>query len=369
MFSAAIALGIYQWQYSSPSQQLPKQNTNRDSLEDYYTGVEPNSQAPELTFLAVGDIMLSRNVARKMDAAGKDGFLPFRNLDELLSGTDFNFGNLESPFSGSDQYIFKSEFIFNAPTWARSGLNQYNFKVLSLANNHILNQDKAGLDYTINYLSEVDLKGVGAGQNLAEAWRGQTFSAKGITVGFIAAVYPQGGEADKYVAQISTDTTRIAASIAELKTRSDFVVVSMHAGEEYTREPNQQQINFAHAAIDNGADIVIGAHTHWIQTTEIYKGKHIFYGLGNFVFDQMFSQDTREGLTLKITLSKKDGCSNAQTQAACIDDVQGPRVAATIKQIELIPVIIENYSTPRLANEQEKQAILEKIHITNPIIN
>ena len=78
----------------------------------------------------------------------------------------------------------------------------------------------------------------------------------------------------------------------------------MHAGTEYTRTPMPQQITFAHAAIDDGADIVIGAHPHWVQTIEKYKGKYIFYSLGNFIFDQAWSQETMEGLTLKITVSK-----------------------------------------------------------------
>jgi hypothetical protein len=341
-------------------------------FSDYYAPLtEP--QTTEITFLAAGDIMLSRNVARKMKEAGQDGFLPFRNLDALLTSTDFNFANLESPFSGSDKYIFKSEFIFNAPTWARSGLNQYNFKVLSLANNHILNQDKEGIDYTINYLGEVGLKGVGAGDSLDEAWLGKTFSIKGVTVGFIAAVYPQGGEADDHVAQI-TDTDQLAKSITELKTRADFVVVSMHAGEEYTRTPNRQQIDFAHTAIDNGADIVIGAHPHWIQTTEQYKGKYIFYSLGNFVFDQMFSQDTREGLTLKITLEKQGNCSprptskTGQQEVICSDSLQGTRLGATLKQIELVPVIIDDYCCARPASETETNSILKKIGVTNRIV-
>ena len=119
----------------------------------------------------------------------------------------------------------------------------------------------------------------------------------------------------------------------------------MHAGTEYTRKPNQRQIDFARAAIDAGADIVIGHHPHWIQDIEIYQGKPIFYSLGNFVFDQMWSQETREGLIVKIQIS------NAKVQKA-----------------ELMPIIIDNYCCPRLADEEEKVKILKKIGIETDIM-
>lgn len=303
-------------------------------------------QTTETTFLAVGDIMLSRDVAKVMTKNGKDGFYPFRELDPLLSSTDFNFGNLESPFSGKDtQDPDPMTFTFNAPTWAMPGLAQYNFKVLNLANNHALNQGKAGMLFTKQYLADNYLVGVGTGNDADEAWQGAVYESKGIKIGFVGATY---APASPYLAQI-TDLTHLKASVADLETKSDFVVVAMHAGVEYTREPIAAQEKFARAAIDAGADMVIGAHPHWIQPIEKYKGKYIFYSLGNFVFDQSFSQDTKEGLTVKITLTKEAD----QT---------------SLKQIQLIPVIINN-AQPRLATESEKQSILKKINLFDEILN
>lgn len=360
------------------------------SLEEYYQWTLDQQGSlenidTEVTFNAVGDIMLSREVANKMHANQQDAYWPFRSLEnELRWDVDFNFGNLESPFSGSDQYLFESGFIFNAPTWALPGLAQYNFKVLNLANNHILNQGKAGLSYTKTALQEVGIVAVGAGENQTEAWMGQVFSIKGVRVGFIGATYgaiDSDGTLDSQNTANIKDTEALAASIQSLKQRSDFIVVTMHAGTEYIREPNYQQTNFARAAIDNGADLVIGSHPHWIQTIEEYKGKQIFYSLGNFVFDQMWSQDTREGLMLKIKLTKPGLCHpglhpnsptplsrTEQINLVCTTELQGTPKPATLKQIELIPVIIENYGQPRLANELEKQKILNKIGaITNVI--
>ena len=110
-------------------------------------------------------------------------------------------------------------------------------------------------------------------------------------------------------------------------------------GTEYTRTPSVQQKNFAHNAVDSGADFVVGAHPHWIQTPEQYQGKWIFYSLGNFVFDQMWSEETREGLTAEFNFQGKK-----------------------LSQITLKPVIIDNYCCPRWANPDETSAILNRIH-------
>lgn len=382
-------IGIYP--KTSPLQSDPLYaGSSSGSLEDFYKLSQQqlgntSQMSTEVTFNAVGDIMLSRNVANQISKNQKDGYWPFRNLEQELGwDVDFNFGNLESPFTGRDDFNPSGSLVFNAPSWAFSGLEQYNFKVLNLANNHAMDQGLDGLLYTRDLLKENQLTPLGVGKNLDEAWQGQVFSIKGIRVGFIGASYASendGGVAkNNYVARIE-DTIRLTASINELKTRSDFVVVTMHAGTEYERNPNQSQIDFAHAAIDAGADLVIGAHPHWIQTIEKYKGKQIFYSLGNFVFDQMWSQDTREGLMLKITLSKPGLCHPGlapnsptplsrtdQINLVCTTELQGTPKPATLKQVELIPVVIENYGQPRLANDQEKQNILNKIDVTTTVI-
>ncbi len=387
-----LALGVlgYQKLFNNQKGGLSYGGITGGSLEEYYDWSQQQlgnlqDHNTEVTFNAVGDIMLSREVASRMHANQKDGYWPFRNLEnELRWNADFNFGNLESPFNGTDKFKFQNQFIFNSPIWAFPGLIQYNFNVLNLANNHILNQGLDGLTYSKELLNNNNIQSLGVGENLDEAWTGKVFSIKGVRVGFIGATYaamgPDGLIDAQHTARVK-DLDRLTQSIKELKNRSDFIVVTMHAGEEYTREPNSEQTNFARAAIDAGADLVIGAHPHWIQTIEEYKGKQIFYSLGNFVFDQMWSQDTREGLMLKITLTKPGLCHpgllpnsptplsrSEQINLVCTTELQGTPKPATLKQVELIPVIIENYGQPRKATEQEKQNILNKIGATTNVI-
>jgi len=129
-------------------------------------------------------------------------------------------------------------------------------------------------------------------------------------------------------------------AVGAAKGKADLVIVSMHSGIEYTGKPNDSQIDFAHGAIDAGADLVIGHHPHVVQMAEKYKGKYIFYSLGNFIFDQMWSQETREGLMIKIYFSKTG-----------------------VSKISPVPIIIENYSQPRIANSAEAEKILKRLSI------
>lgn len=307
--------------------------------------------APEpdkiVTFIAVGDMMLSRNVADKIVKTG-DPLLPFRKMAATLSSVDFSFANLESPFSGKDTFNPSPSLIFNAPRHTIQGLVEYKFKVLNLANNHALDQGIAGLRYTRQYLSEHGIRFMGAGDNLDEAWEPAIIEVNGIKIGFVGASYASLNDNGKittnFVARIE-QTARLESAIKDLTSKVDFVVVAMHAGTEYKRNPDRAQIDFARRAVDLGADIVIGAHPHWIQTIEEYQGKYIFYSLGNFIFDQEWSRDTKEGLTVKITLKNGD-----------------------LEKIDLIPIVIENFSTPRLASDAERQAIFEKIGVTDPVL-
>ncbi|KKW29811.1 MAG: SH3 type 3 domain protein, partial [Parcubacteria group bacterium GW2011_GWA2_52_8] len=202
---------------------------------------------------------------------------------------------------------------------------------------------------------------VGTGQNFEEAHEAQVISPhlssptsgeelkEGVKFGFLAYSYSArndgGNTADQQIATIS-DLNQLKIDIQQAKDRSEVIIVSMHAGIEYVRDPNQEQTDFAHAAIDAGADIVIGHHPHWIQTIEVYKEKPIFYSLGNFIFDQSWSVDTTEGLAVRFTFRGKE-----------------------LRQAELLPIIIENNCCPRPATETETQNILKKINATSSVIS
>ncbi len=383
-----IAITIFYFRknlFSSTTKVTHFNTQSADTLEGYYQKSQELSksagqQTSAVSFLAVGDIMLSRNVAAKINAA-KDANLPFSKMTDVLKSSDFNFGNLESPLVNDGNAIIGGHaMVFASPSSSAQSLINNNFKILNLANNHAFDQGLLGLNSTTNFLNALNIKHVGTGNNLTEAWAPAVVQANGISICFIGASFSSindgGKQKNNYVARIE-DLDNLKSSINTAKTQCNFTVVTMHAGTEYTRTPNTAQTTFAHAAIDDGADMIIGAHPHWAQTIEKYKEKYIFYSLGNFIFDQEWSQETKEGLTLKITVSKT-GATQTTTAAdingprgapaATLDDLQGGKQPATLVSVELLPVILENYSTPRPATEEETKKILQKIGETENLL-
>jgi poly-gamma-glutamate capsule biosynthesis protein CapA/YwtB (metallophosphatase superfamily) len=296
---------------------------------------------PLTTIFFAGDIMLSRNVARAMYKAN-DFNLPFAKVADEIKKASIAFANLESPFSDQGQHFVEGSLIFNADPKSAEGLKSAGFDILSTANNHTLDQDQAGLKFTYNLLSQNGIAPIGT---TLDCHNGKILAAGGMKFGFLAYTYGLNGKGPTQDVCDTTDLKQVAADITKLKTQVDQVIVNMHAGTEYTRNPTPAQIAFAHAAIDAGADLVVGEHPHWVQTVEQYKGKWIFYSLGNLVFDQMWSQETREGLTLLVTYNKTE-----------------------IQKIELRPVIIDDYCCPRWATDDETKNILAKINLTSPIL-
>jgi gamma-polyglutamate biosynthesis protein CapA len=311
--------------------------------------------ASSATFLAVGDIMLSRGVSRAI-VRSKNALLPFSKLSDEFQSTDFNFGNLEAPISGENDRMAKG-LVFNTRTDDAAGLRKSNFRLVSLANNHALDQGLNGLRFTTDFLTKLGILYVGAGNSLDEAWEPKVIEANGIKIAFLAASYSSvndgGGFRNEYVARVD-DRERLIAAISKAKGESDLVIVSMHAGIEYTWRPRSEQIAFAHAAIDAGANLIIGGHPHRIQTLENYNGRYIFYSLGNFIFDHQGMQGTDEGLMLKVHVDR-EGCTNSVG-------------AVKIGKIELIPVIIESGGIPRRANENESKAILDRVFLTEAVL-
>lgn len=303
----------------------------------------PQPQPKITTIFLAGDIMLSRNVAGKMIKAN-DYSLPFRKVADEIKNADIAFANLESPFLDQPPYA-QQGLVFKADPKAMSGLTLGGFDILSTANNHAFDQGQKGIYYTLDWLLLNHIKPVGT---TSDCHAGQILENNGIKFGFLAYSYSafnDGGKKPDPLVCDANNQTQVSKDIQALKPKSDFLIVSMHMGTEYTRTPTDAQKNFAHNAVDSGADFVVGAHPHWIQSAEQYGGKWIFYSLGNFVFDQMWSRETREGLTIKLSLENNK-----------------------LSKIELKPVIIDNFCCARPADPDESAAILSRIGLTNGIL-
>jgi len=330
-------------------------------------------EAPELakttTLIFGGDVMLSRVVGQKMEKYD-DWSWPLKNIASELSSADLTIINLESPMTVAKNHLVKTgSFSFNADPRSVAGLVSAGVDIATLANNHMTNQGAKGISDTRKILFENGISGIGAGSNESQAHEPAIREINGLKFGFLSYAYPDDDSvADANKPGIANmDIIRMNEDISRLKQQVDLVIIIMHAGTEYVSKPNRQQTEFAHSAIDAGADLVVGHHPHWTQTTEIYspsginfsqekitaesgippgKGKPIIYSLGNLVFDQMWSEETQEGALAKIIVSDKK-----------------------ITSIEIIPITIKDYGQAEIATSTLiRQKILDQIRLKNSLI-
>jgi poly-gamma-glutamate synthesis protein (capsule biosynthesis protein) len=256
----------------------------------------------DVTFCAVGDILLGRGIERVIDRNGMN--YPFQRTAAFINSCDVAFGNLESPLSNRGTEASKVYTFRGDPAYA-SGLKEAGFDIVSLANNHMLDYGPEALLDTIESLDRNGLSHVGAGINQAEASHARIMRKNGLTIALLAYLdMPLEGikYTDDMPGPALAEMDRVKGEISELRRKVDFIVVSFHWGVEFSPTSTVEQKNYARMAIDNGADLVIGHHPHVIQGIENYKDKLIIYSLGNFVFDQQ-KLEGRESMIFGCALS------------------------------------------------------------------
>jgi len=270
---------IYVSKNSAPKS-IDIENPQQKSGEQATETIEP------ITVLFLGDMMFDRKVELAME---KNGFFyPFEKIKDFLRNNDFVFANLEGPISKNPLKFSLSAMTFAFSDKIIEPLVQANFKVLSLANNHALNMYQKGLDGTKQLLTNAGIEWVGEPLDCSDR-----AVIKGNLV-FLAF--------NKTFVDCKDEKITEIVKATKDSNPEKFLTVSMHWGEEYKTQSSQAQKALAHKIIDFGADLIVGSHPHVVQESEKYKDKMIFYSLGNFVFDQYFSQDTQEGLAIRLEL-------------------------------------------------------------------
>lgn len=258
------------------------------------------------TLLFVGDIMLSRAIGSGMGKNNNWNY-PFLKIADLLKSADLTFGNLEGPISKNGTKV-GSIYSFEANPKSVEGLIYSGFDVVSVANNHIWDYGGEAFKDTLKILKENNISYVGGGFTYDEAHTPVIKEVNGTKIaylGYTNLLPPFLGTKGDKLSVAFPDEDQLALDIHNAKRLADIVVVSFHWGNEYETHHNSFQENLAHIAIDAGADLVVGHHPHVIQEIEKYKDGYIAYSLGNFVFDQNFSEETKSGLLLSVTLKNK----------------------------------------------------------------
>jgi poly-gamma-glutamate synthesis protein (capsule biosynthesis protein) len=272
----------------------------------------------------------------------------FEGIAPVLLKGDAAWVNLEgvtstlgSPWPGKD-YTFEGPPQF-APALAAAGID-----VVTMANNHSVDYGRAALKDTIARLEKAGVQVVGAGSDSSDAHAPAIVTTDGgATVGFLgySDVWWPGFEATSSragVAQASSNVKRMKRDIRDLADEVDYVVVGFHWGYEYQHYPVSQQTREAHAAVDAGADLVIGHHPHVLQGLETYKRRLIAYSLGDLVFDH-YSVETGQTVLVDATL-RPDGVTArlvpAYASSAGIPSIQRGDDGRTILKL------VKEYSVP-----------------------
>lgn len=264
------------------------------------------SPAGEGSMIFVGDLMLSRSIGMKMSQKGSWTY-PFLEAADFLKSADLTIGNLEGPISerGSNA---GSLYSFRANPKSIDGLLYAGFDILSIANNHIWDYGKDAFLDTLDILTNNNIAYIGGGRNFTDAHISHIRDVQGTKVAFLAYtnLLPSFlGSANAKPSVASYDAEQLKIDIRKAKSKADVVVVSFHWGSEYDVTHNLDQEKFAHVAIDAGANLIVGHHPHVVQDIEKYNDGYIAYSLGNFVFDQNFSDETAKGLAIKVYLKNK----------------------------------------------------------------
>ena len=224
---------------------------------------------------------------------------------EYLSGADLTLANLENPVIRAAVW-HPEDTTFTGEPRLLPIFEQGGIDGVTLANNHILDAGVPGLRETMVHLDNAGIAYAGAGMDLAEAREPMIFEFGETEVGVLSYLrvpsyeWAWATETAPGTAPLLADVMR--KDIERLRSEVDLVVVSPHWGKEYIATPEPWQVDFAHAAVDAGADIFVGGHAHWPKGIEVYRGKPIFYGVGNFLLDQSWSEETSTGIFAEITL-------------------------------------------------------------------
>ncbi len=267
---------------------IEKNKTENNSNQIIEEKIYPKEYS--FTLLGTGDALLHNpvyDIALESDGTYNfDGI--FTEIDDTILNADLAYINQETVFASPP---YSSYPRFNTPSDWGDTLIKYGFDLISLANNHSMDQGEKGALESISYWEskdEVNAVGMASSfeirdnikieeiNNIKYAFLSYTFSTNGLPV-------PKGKEylANMYSKELAQ------THIDSVKNETDIIIVAMHWGTEYTDEPNEYQKDVANELSEMGVDIILGNHPHWMQPIEKINDTIIVYSMGNFISNQM----------------------------------------------------------------------------------
>jgi poly-gamma-glutamate capsule biosynthesis protein CapA/YwtB (metallophosphatase superfamily) len=339
----------------------------------------------QVSFAVGGDVIPHEAVRAAASAAASAGDPTnsqgwgalFSDVSDVFEKADFGFVNLETPVAPAHSRGSKP-FMFDAPVALLEGLKASGVKIVSFANNHVMDQGWPGFTETREHLREAGLIFAGSGDTVEQQWQPAFTEANGIKVGWLGMTrwlngnrnpdkddqphvnfFPYPGESG---GAPGADETQVLAAVKAARAQCDFLVVSIHWGIEYAPAPRPEDVDMAHKMLEAGASVIVGHHPHVLQSVETYKtqdGRNtvIFYSLGNFLSNQ--SRSYVDGL-----MPDKDGDPRDEMigQFSAVRKDYGPAgVRVELGHVGILPVWGEN-------NRNDLAAGRTKTTIIRPIL-
>lgn len=291
MFSLMKSFGAEKFTLRAHTNSAELIGNEDGGVTSYITGVYSEGREEhknEASLLFVGDVLLSREVGVKIEREGLWSVI--EPVHRLFWGSDAVIGQLEGAVSGEKENpeLFPPQFPIKEVIFSQ--VKRIGFTDFSLSTNHAHDAGEEGVLETRRVLEQNALGYFGGYDNEVRAEK--ILEIDGLRIGLVG--YHAFGNGGSHI---------VVQEIEKLKEETDRVVVVAHWGSEYVSHENEMQRNLAYAFIDAGADVIMGSHPHMIQPAERYKGKMIFYSLGNFIFDQK-SLSEREGLAVGVRFSE-----------------------------------------------------------------
>lgn len=257
-------------------------------------------------------------------------------LCDKIESADYRIFNLEIPLTDQDDNIFKCGPNLIAPTKCIAGYRAARVNLLTLANNHILDQNQQGLESTIQTLKQAGIAYTGVGSTPDEAAKPYIFTCNGKNIGVYACAEHEFSIVTEHSAGANPiDLLESPDHVAKLKEQCDYVIVLYHGGKEHYRYPSPNLQKVCRKLVEKGADLVVCQHSHCIGCEEKYQGGTIVYGQGNFLFDDDDSEFWKTSLLISI---------------------------GDAFEIKYIP-LVKNESTVRMAQGESRKQILADFYL------
>jgi hypothetical protein len=308
---ALVIAAIAQSDDSGPEAQPSASTTSRLPPTTTTTTRPRRGSGQPVTFAFGGDVHFEGGIRSKLDSDPGGMFAPI--APELMA-VDVAVVNLETAITERGRPEAK-EFNFRAPARALDALKAAGVDVVTMANNHGIDYGPDGLADSLAAKAAAPVGVVGIGANATEAyapWRtevhGQRIAVIGASDVIDGALIPRWTATDAQAGIASakgSDQLRLVGAVMAARTDSDTVVVDVHWGEEGTECPTPRQEELAQSLVDAGADIVVGSHSHRVETAGRLGAALVDYGLGNFVF---YNESGTSGVSgvLAVTATGRD---------------------------------------------------------------